>query len=840
MSIRDALRGGALQEVPLVYSKDSVVFPKSLTPLLAATKFPVAAVDEALRGDKRIVAALLKGAGDDKSAEIEVHPVGTLARIVQQVRLPDGSIRLLVEGESRVKIRRTVFRKDHLTASVESMADEAPPAGKGEEELGAAMRLVKRSFAQYAELAKKVPPEVLASVERSERPHELCDIVANILPVKSERKQELLSAELALERLETVEAALESEAELVNLQRRIGAKVKNRLDRNQREYFLNEQLREINRELGKDGEDSEVKELERSLLAKGPPDDVVAKARRELSRLGKLQSFSPEAGVLRVYCEWLADLPWSSKSQDNRDLSRAKAVLDEDHYGMEKPKQRILEFIAVRQLSERARGPILCLVGPPGTGKTSLGKSVARALDRSFVRISLGGVRDEAEIRGHRKTYVGALPGKIIQSMRKAGSVNPVFLLDEIDKMSSDFRGDPASALLEVLDPEQNSAFTDHYIELPYDLSNVMFITTANSLHGIPYPLLDRMEVIEIPGYSEFEKLEIAKKFIVPKQLAENGLAGADAKFKDEAILEIIRHYTMESGVRNLEREIARVVRKLAQEAVSKDLARNIEELASWKPSVTQKKISELLGKRRREDDVVFKDSRSGVAYGLAWTEAGGTILPVEALVFEGAEGLILTGNLGDVMKESARAALSFIRSKAKDFGLGEDDFHKKTVHIHVPEGAIPKDGPSAGVTLVASLLSAFLRESLLPGIAMTGEITLTGKVLPVGGVKEKILAAHRGKIGKVLLPEGNRKDLDDVPPEVMADTEFIFASTASEAIDCLFAKGKADRKKPIRAKAAAAKGKAKSRSAGPAPRRAAGQPKKPASPPKKAAPRRS
>jgi ATP-dependent Lon protease len=806
MSIRDALRGGSPTELPLVYSKDAVVFPKAITPLLAATKFSVAAVDEALRGDKRVVAALLKGLGDEKGSEIEVHPVGTVARVVQQVRLPDGSIRLLVEGESRVRIKKTLFRKDHLAASIEAVDEDGPPPPRqgGADELGAAMRLVKRSFAQYAELAKKVPPEVLASVERTEKAHELCDIIGNILPVKSERKQELLGTEEAVERLEAVEAAIEGEAELVNLQRRIGAKVKNRIDRNQREYFLGEQLKEINRELGKDGDESEVKELERSLLAKEPPEDVVAKAKRELSRLGKLQPFSPEAGVLRVYCEWLADLPWSAKSQDNRDLERARAVLEEDHYGMEKPKERILEFIAVRQLSERARGPILCFVGPPGTGKTSLGKSVARALDRSFVRVSLGGLRDEAEIRGHRKTYVGALPGKIIQSMRKAGSVNPVFLLDEIDKMSSDFRGDPASALLEVLDPEQNATFTDHYIELPYDLSNVMFITTANSLHGIPYPLLDRMEVIEIPGYSEFEKLEIAKKFIIPKQLAENGLAGAEVKVRDAAVLEIIRHYTMESGVRNLEREIARVVRKLAKEAVKKGLASDAEGLRAWTPTVNEKKVAELLGKRLREDDVVFKDVRAGVAYGLAWTEAGGTILPVESLVFEGTEGLILTGNLGDVMKESARAALSFIRYKASDFGLGEDDFHKKTVHVHVPEGAIPKDGPSAGVTLVASLLSALLEAPLRAGIAMTGEITLTGKVLPVGGVKEKILAAHRGKIGTVILPEGNRKDLDDVPSEVMADTKFIFASTAAEVLSALFQEGAIKPRRRTRSKGAA------------------------------------
>jgi ATP-dependent Lon protease len=793
LKVLEALRGGATLELPLVYTREAVVFPKAIAPLLASTKFSIAAVDAAMASDKRVVVALLKGLGDDKGPEIEVYPVATVSRIVQQVRLPDGSVRLLVEGEARVKIKKTLFRKDHLAVSVEPLASlrsgqALPPGAK--DDLDLSVRLVKRSFAQYADVVRKIPPDVLSQVERSESAHELCDLVANVLPIKSERKQALLGIEDATERLEAVEAAVEGETDLVNLQRKISAKVKNRIDKNQREYFLGEQLKEINRELGKDGEESEVKELERSLLAKDPPEEVLAKARRELSRLGKLQAFSPEAGVLRVYCEWLADLPWSAASKDNRDLARAREALDEDHYGLEKPKERILEFIAVRQLSDRARGPILCLVGPPGTGKTSLGRSVAKALDRSFVRVSLGGVRDEAEIRGHRKTYVGALPGKIIQSVRKAGTSNPVFLLDEVDKMSSDFRGDPASALLEVLDPEQNSSFTDHYLELPYDLSKVMFITTANSLHGIPYPLLDRMEVIEIPGYSEFEKLEIAKKFIIPKQLSENGLGGTKVDIADEAILEIIRHYTMESGVRSLEREIARIVRKLAQEAVGQGLAEEPEKLAAWSSSVDAKKAKVLLGKRRREDDVIFKEPRAGVAYGLAWTEAGGTLLPVEALVYQGDEGLILTGNLGDVMKESARAALSFIRAKAPDFGLGEDSFHKKTVHVHVPEGAIPKDGPSAGITLVASLASAFTGVPLLPGRAMTGEITLTGRILPIGGVKEKVLAAHRSKILTVILPEGNRKDLEDIPAEVKDVMKFTFVSTATEAVAALFPAG--------------------------------------------------
>ncbi|HRY73379.1 MAG TPA: endopeptidase La [Spirochaetia bacterium] len=802
MSLLGALTGGSQAELPLLYVRDAVVFPKAVCPLSASTKLAVAGVEEAMRGDKRVVVSLLKAALDEKKPEIEVEEVGTLSRVVQHVRLPDGSLRLLVEGEARVRIRKTVFRKDHIAASVEALPrDEAAPGDPGE--LEASQKLVRRSFLQYAELAKKIPPETLNAADKAPGPHELCDVVAGALLFKAERKQELLAPEGALERLEAVETALQGEIELLNLQRKISAKVKNRIDRNQREYFLQEQLKEINKELGRGDDEPEAKELERALLSKNPPPEVLEKARKELARLGKLQPFSPEAGVLRVYCEWLADLPWSGKSPDNKDISRARRVLDEDHYGMEKPKERILEFIAVRQLSERARGPILCLVGAPGTGKTSLGRSVARALGRSFVRVSLGGVRDEAEIRGHRKTYVGALPGKIIQSIKKAGSTNPVFLLDEIDKMSSDFRGDPASALLEVLDPEQNATFTDHYLELPYDLSNVMFITTANSLHGIPFPLLDRMEVIEVPGYSEYEKLEIAKKFIVPKQIEENGLSGAGLKFRDAAILEIVRHYTMESGVRSLEREIARVVRKLAKEAVEKGCADDPAKLGGWSSLVTEKRVAALLGKRRREGDVVFGDPKPGVAYGLAWTEAGGTLLPVESAVFEGSEGLILTGNLGDVMKESARAALTYLRSRAADYGLSEADFRKKSVHIHVPEGAIPKDGPSAGVTLAASLVSAFTGMPLTPGRAMTGEITLTGRVLPVGGVKEKILAAHRNKIQTVVLPKGNAKDLDELPKEVREELDFVFAETAADLLPALFPAGAFGKKaaaKPRRA----------------------------------------
>ncbi len=788
MSFLEALKGNSTLELPLVHVRDVVVFPKSITPIFAGTKFAVASADEAAKSEKRVVISLLKGALDDGKPDIEVHEVGTLVRIIQQVRLPDGSARLLVEGERRVRIRKTAYRKDHLVAFVEPMPDDSDLSDN--KLLDATMKLARKSFQQYAELARKIPPETLAAVERVESPHELCDLVAGALQVGVARKQELLSPEGATERLEVLEATLQGEIEILTLQRKISGRVKSRIDRNQKEYFLQEQLKEINKELGREGEEPETVELEKRLAARNPPPEVLAKAKKELARLSKVQALSPEAGVIRTYCEWLADLPWSEQSADNRDIECVGRALDEDHFGLERPKERILEYIAVQQLSERARTPLLCLVGPPGTGKTSLGRSVARGLGRGFVRFSLGGLRDEAEIRGHRKTYVGALPGKIIQSMRRVATVNPVFLLDELDKMSSDFRGDPASALLEVLDPEQNLAFVDHYLELAYDLSKVLFIATANSLHGIPYPLLDRMEIIEIPGYSEYEKLEIAKKFIIPKTLASSGLSGPKVSFRDAAILEVIRHYTMESGVRNLEREIARMARKLAREAVTAGCATDPERRKSWSATVTAKRASKLLGKRRRGDDILMANGEPGIANGLAWTETGGTLLPIEASLFAGDDGLILTGNLGDVMKESARAAFTYIKSRAADFGLSESSFAHRAIHIHVPEGAIPKDGPSAGLALAATMLSAFSGLGLKSGLAMTGEITLTGRVLPVGGVKEKILAAHRNGIRVVFLPDGNRPDLEDVPKEVLESTQFIFSRTIADALLGLFPEG--------------------------------------------------
>jgi ATP-dependent Lon protease len=817
---------GTVNELPLLYVRDAVVFPNALLPVLAATKFCVAAADEAFKSDKLLFVSLLKSLPSDGLNDISVHEIGTIAHIIQAVRLNDGSTRLLLEGRRRARLKRTVFRKEYLGAVVEDL-DEGPDEGQEEggvgnlavgnlvggnlgvgnlavgsfspgnsasdglpgdrhKETAALVQMVRKDFTTYAELVKKIPAETVYLVQRAEDPGRLCNLVANAMNVKVERKQELLSIVPSIERLEASAGALAQEIELLSLQKKISQKVRVKMEKSQKDYFLQEQLKEIHRELGKDTEENELVDLEKRIEARQPPAEVLEKAKKELGRLGKLQPMSPESGVLRTYCEWIADLPWANKKLDAKDLAEARAILDEDHYGLKKAKERILEFIAVRQLNPAIKGPILCLAGPPGTGKTSLGRSIARALGRDFVRVSLGGVRDEAEIRGHRKTYVGALPGKILQSMRKAGSSNPVFLLDEIDKMSSDFRGDPASALLEVLDPEQNSTFVDHYLEVPYDLSGVVFITTANGLHAIPYPLLDRMEVIEIPGYSENEKLEIAKNFIIPRQLAENGLADSGLRIRDEAILEVIRHYTMESGVRNLEREIARMIRKSAEKAVEAGFATRPDGVAGFKRVVKAATVPSLLGKRRHEHDLIFADPGTGLACGLAWTEQGGTVLPVEVSVFEGEGELILTGNLGDVMKESARTALSFIRSNAGLYGLEAKDFSGRTVHVHVPEGAIPKDGPSAGITLVAAILSAFVGRPVAAGWAMTGEITLTGRILAIGGVKEKVLAAHRNKVMRVLLPEANRKDLDDVPAETARVMEFCFAGTIAAALETL------------------------------------------------------
>jgi ATP-dependent Lon protease len=820
----------AAEEFPLLPLRELVLFPHTIAPIFITYKSGISALEEALKKDSRLFAACLKEAPapaaeeeprgktrfrlvkkdpakESPGASIpaayplgfdgETYAAGTVVRVLQHTRLPDNTFRVVLQGEYRGIIASTQKKSGFSTVSIEPVTPAESPAepenGEEESRLQALVRAAQHSFAQYAEYSRKISSETIVAAEKSESPERVGNLICNALLIKPARKVELLAIPHTTDRMEAILETLEAENEIFLLQKNISGKVKSRMDRNQREYFLNEQLREINKELGKEDADEFV-ELEQSILARNPGEETLLKARKEIARLQKLQPLSPEAGVLRGYLEWMADIPWTETTADSGDLREAERILNEDHFNMKKAKERILEFIAVRQLgigggeNKKIKGPILCFVGPPGTGKTSLGKSVARALGRNFVRVSLGGVRDEAEIRGHRKTYVGALPGKIIQSLKKAGSANPVFLLDEIDKLSSDFRGDPASALLEVLDPEQNATFTDHYMEVPYDLSRVLFIATANSLHTIPYPLLDRMEVIEIPGYGEMEKLAIARQFLIPKELEENGLAPAKIFFKDDAVLDIIRHWTAESGVRSLEREIARCIRRIARSAVEKGYgAAGGKPLDAFKRTVRKGDAEKLLGRRLYKNDVVFHEERVGISYGLAWTETGGVVLPVESSSFEGGGELIITGNLGEVMKESARIALSYLRSVQDNYPFSAGDIGKTNFHLHVPEGAIPKDGPSAGIALAASLLSTLCAVPPKSGIAMTGELTLTGRALPIGGLKEKLLAAIRNGMERVILPEGNREDFEELDKDIRSALKVDFVETAGAAFGILF-----------------------------------------------------
>lgn len=770
------------KELPLVPLRELVIFPQMVTPFFAGRDGTIQAIHEAMSGNREIFCITQKNAADEPALE-DLYHAGTVCRILQMLKLPDNTVRVLVEGTGRGLVQTYVKKSAHMKVKVQTITENFEITS----DIAALMKTARQSFASYAQFHKKISEEQLTAIEKAEFPNKLIDLIAVQANFTINEKIELLAFTDTYGRLEKLTILLESANEVAALQTRIHNQVKKRIEKGQKEYFLNEQLREINKELGREGDDaSGAKELENQLREKGLPGEVQVKADKEVKRLAKLGPMSPEAGVLRTYIEWILDIPWSEKSEDNKNIDIAEKILDEDHYDLKKAKERILDFIAVTQLKKKLKGPILCFVGPPGTGKTSLGKSVARALGREFVRISLGGVKDEAEIRGHRKTYVGALPGKIIQGMKKAAMVNPVFLLDEIDKISSDFRGDPASALLEVLDPEQNNTFMDHYLEVSYDLSNVLFITTANSVHTIPFPLRDRMEIIEISGYTDFEKTKIATDFIIPKQLEENGLDWANIKFQKQAILGIIRQYTMESGVRNLEREIATVIRKLARNAVKEGYAEGGKERIFSKV-VTEKSLESYLGNPKYIEDRLVKEMRPGLAYGLAWTELGGTTLPVEVALLEGSGELILTGSLGDVMKESARTALSFIQAHYRSFKLQKESLQNLNIHVHVPEGAIPKDGPSAGITLTAALLSALSGEPLKPMLAMTGEITLTGRILQVGGIKEKVLAAYRNKISRIILPETNRKDTKELPKEVFDEIEFIFTGSIQEALRHLF-----------------------------------------------------
>jgi len=747
--------------VPLLPLRDIIVFPHMVVPLFVGRQRSIKALEEATQKQSLIFLSSQKDAKTNDPSEDDIYKIGTLGSVVQMLKLPDGTVKVLIEGKRRARVAKFVSNPEFFLVDIE----EAPEVVERNTEIEALVREVHSTFENYVKLKKKIPPEMVMSVSSIDEPGRLADTIVAHLGIKLEDRQNLLETFNAAERLEKVLGHMRAEIEILEVERRIRSRVKKQMERSQKEYYLNEQMRAIQKELGeKDEFKNEIQEIEDKLKQKKLSAEAKDKVEKELKKLKMMSPMSAEATVVRNYIDWILSLPWNEFTDDKLDINEAERVLEDDHYGLEKVKERILEYLAVQSLVGKIKGPILCLVGPPGVGKTSLGRSIARATGRKFIRVSLGGVRDEAEIRGHRRTYIGALPGKIIQSMKKAGSSNPVFLMDEIDKMSTDFRGDPSSALLEVLDPEQNAAFNDHYLDLDYDLSKVMFITTANTLDRIPRPLQDRMEIIRIAGYTELEKLSIAKKYLLEKQKEANGLSADNLIFTDNAILGVIRHYTKEAGVRNLEREIAAICRKVAVEVVRKDRNAHIQ--------VGSKSLHKYLGTLKFRYGKVETDVKIGVTTGLAWTELGGELLATEVTIMPGKGQLIITGKLGDVMQESAQAAMSYVRSRAAELGLEKDFYQKLDVHIHVPEGAIPKDGPSAGITMATSLVSALMRIPVHNDLAMTGEITLRGTVLPIGGLKEKVLAAHRAGIKKVLIPAENEKDIEEIPASVLKTVE--------------------------------------------------------------------
>src|ERR1700732_2083090 len=759
-----------LKRVPMMPVRDLVIFPQMMNPFIVGRESSLRALEEALATDKKIFLATQHDASVDDPKPDEIYSVGTLANIVKSVRLPDGTLRVLVEGVERAKAVQISTDEGFFRAALKVIANKVEPSPQVEQ----AVTKVTGLFEQYVKLSQSLNYDTMIAATRVDDPAKLSDTIASNLQIPVEEKQELLENFDPLDRLTRVGEILESEIEKLNVDRNINTRVKRQMERAQKEYYLNEKLKAIHKELGR-GEKNELEELKKKIDAAGMPKDTHEKAVQELKRLEMMPPMSAESTVSRNYLDWLLAVPWEKKSKEIRDLELAEKILEEDHYGLEKVKERILEYLAVRQLVKNPRGSILCFVGPPGVGKTSLAMSIGRATGRKFVRVSLGGVRDEAEIRGHRRTYIGALPGQIIQMMRKAGTVNPVFVLDEVDKMSMDFRGDPSAALMEVLDPELNNAFTDHYLDVEYDLSKVMFICTANVLHTIPQPLQDRMEVLRIPGYTEQEKHQIAQRFLVPKEIAATGLTKENLKFTDEAVTHIIRHYTHEAGVRNLSREVANVCRKIARKVVADGKSTEVE--------ITNTNVNDYLGILKYRDFLAEKKNEIGLTTGLAWTEVGGQVLSTEAMLMQGKGRLTLTGKLGDVMQESAQAGMSYVRSRTHLFGLPKDFFRHLDIHSHVPEGAIPKDGPSAGITLCTSIVSALTRIPVRCDICMTGEITLRGKVLPIGGVKEKLLAAHRLGFRSVILPKDNEKDLAEIPPEIQSQMSIHFVENMDEVL---------------------------------------------------------
>ena len=761
------------QVLPLLPLRDIVIFPQMVAPLFVGRPKSVAALSDAMNApDKYIFLSTQRSANVDNPGEKDISRVGVIGTVLQLLRLPDGTVKALVEGKQRARVRRFIKAEEFFQVELEAVPDVVAVEAEAE----ALNRKVKESFEAYAKVNKNIAKDLVAKVAGIDEPGKLADVVASHFSFKIEDKQRLLEATPVERRLDLLVELINLEIEVFRMDQRIKGRIKEQMEKTQKNYYLNEQMRAIRKEMGAEDEAAdELQDLEKRIKRKRMPREAAGKTRQEFKKLKLMTPMSAEATVVRNYIEWIISLPWFERSRTNLDVNEAERILNEDHYGLEKPKERILEYLAVQALVKKIRGPILCLVGPPGVGKTSLARSVARATGRRFVRLSLGGVRDEAEIRGHRRTYIGAMPGKIIQSLKKAGANNPVFCLDEVDKMSMDFRGDPSAALLEVLDPEQNYAFNDHYLDLDYDLSEILFITTANTLPDIPLPLQDRMEIIRLPGYTEHEKYNIAKEFLVPKQIKLNGLTTEQIAISEGAVYTVINRYTREAGVRNLEREIAGICRKVARHVVKTKTDKIVR--------VTEQAVAKYLGPPKFKKTEIEETDQVGMATGMAWTQVGGELLFVETLTMPGRGNVTVTGKLGDVMKESAQAAISFVRSRADLLGI-DNKFHRKLdLHIHIPEGAIPKDGPSAGIAMCTAVISALTKRPSRREVSMTGEITLRGRVLPIGGLKEKIIAAHRGGIKKIIIPRENEKDLKDIPAMIAKQVEIVTVEHMDEVL---------------------------------------------------------
>ncbi len=760
------------QKLPLLPLRDIVVFPHMVAPLFVGRTKSINALADAMNKDKSIFLASQKKVGIDNPRERDINSIGVFGKVLQLLKLPDGTVKALVEGKSRGRIKRFIQDNDFFSVDVDPVVETEIPVAEGV----ALSRAVIQSFEEYANLSKNISKELVGNISAISNPSQLADTVAAHFSFKIDDKQHLLETFSPGKRLSILLGLIKMEVDIFNMDKRIKSSVKEQMEKTQKSYYLNEQMRAIRKEMGAEEDPgAELKELEKHVKRKRMSKEAAAKARQELRKLKMMTPMSAEATVVRNYIEWMISLPWFDRSRVRNNLDEAEKILNEDHFGLEKPKERILEYLAVQALVKKVRGPILCFVGPPGVGKTSLAKSVARATGRKFVRLSLGGVRDEAEIRGHRRTYIGAMPGKIIQSLKKIGVNNPVFCLDEVDKMSMDFRGDPSAALLEVLDPEQNFSFNDHYLDVDYDLTDILFITTANTLPDIPLPLQDRMEIIRLPGYTEFEKYHIAKDFLITKQIRMNGLEGKNIGFSKNSIYSIIRLYTREAGVRNLEREISSICRKISRKVVKNKDKNSF--------NITEKSLQKYLGPPRFRHGQVEEKDQIGIVTGLAWTQVGGELLCIETLIMPGKGELIMTGKLGDVMKESAQAAVSYVRSRADRLMIDNEFYKKYDIHIHVPEGAIPKDGPSAGISICTSIVSALTKRPVYRDIAMTGELTLRGRILTIGGLKEKILAAHRGGIKKVIIPKENEKDIKEIPSIILKQIDIVTADHMDDVL---------------------------------------------------------